>query len=641
MIDERPIDQIKNENYDVVIVGGGVVGSIVARVLTESAWRDRKVISILMLEAGPASPFSDAGYQAHVDTYREASIKTPNSPYPSTLGAPDPGQADYFLQEGPLRFDSTNTRTLGGTTLHWLGISLRMMPNDFSMNDTFGRGVNWPINYFDLQKDYEKAEWELGVSADVDDQVRIHGIGDDYFRSGYEYPMEAIPTTYLDSVFRERIGNDFTHELGGKPYPVELIPIPQARNSRPRIGVTDPRSYLDDLRLSNNQLDGTYQPVGSPEEPVTGVGQRCQGNSSCIPICPARAKYTALKTLGAVTSLAQHQSIRVDVLSRAVVSEVVTDNQNRVTQLVVKKYSDDLVAHAQTIRVSGRFVVLAGSAIENAKILLNSRTRQGNIVANESDQLGRNLMDHPFVQTWGKSSVPVWPFRGPAVTSDLPMREGAFRNEHAAFRTDVYNWGWNLTTFSPQSDLVGLLPKPDRRSKTYHDYETLRARLKDSLQSQIVMGYLIEQLPDANNRVTLREDWLDDLGVPKPVLHYDIDEYSRAGFRAAFGLTRSVFKKIGAEDRTKPMIIGQEFDYKGEDYSFIGAGHIMGTHRMGCSSRESVVNSYQQSWEHDNLYITGCGSMPTGGTSNPTLTASALAIRSGEHLYQNLELRQR
>ncbi len=640
MIDQKPIKQVAQEHYDVVIVGGGITGAIMARVLTESAWRDGKVISVLILEAGPPTPYSDPGYQAHMDTFYGDIHKFPNSPYPPSASAPNPGspgEEEYYLQEGPLHFGSDNTRYLGGTTLHWMGISLRMMPADFTMCDTYGKGVNWPISYHDLRSDYEKAEWEIGVAGNVEDQKRIYGVSDDYFRRGYDFPMEGLPTSYLDSVFTEGIGKGYKHKLAGKSYPVELVPIPQARNAKPRSGIKDPRNYLAEGRATNK--DESYQPTGAPDDPVTGKGQRCEGNASCIPICPARAKYTALKTLGEVRTLADNPNIRVDVVSRAVVSEVLTDDSDKVTQLVVKKYHDDRVAFADTVRVSGRFFVLAGSAIENAKILLISRTRKDKVVANHSDQIGRNLMDHPFVLTWGRNKEPVWPFRGPGVTSDLPMRDGAFRKKHAAFRTDISNWGWGLAANSPQSDLDDLLPKPGTKRKQYTKFKSLREDLGNALKSQIVMGYLFEQLPDPSNRVTLRENWVDDLGIPKPVLRYDIDDYSRAGVEAAVGLTKKVFGRMGATDLKAKF--GIPLPYKDYEYAYIGAGHIMGTHRMGSSRDDSVVNSYQQSWDHKNLYITGCGSMPTAGTSNPTLTAAALSIRSGEHLYKKLRLRDR
>ena len=643
IIDKTSITRAAEDNYDVVIAGGGVTGAVLARVLTESAFKDGKVISVLILEAGPPSPYGNEGYQAHVETFHGAESKLPNSPYPPSAGAPQPGVPgeDYFLQEGPVGFGSDNSRYLGGTTLHWMGISLRMMPADFHMHKTYGQGVDWPITYQDLRSDYDQAEWEIGVSGNVEDQMKIHGVGKDYFAPGYNYPMEGIPTSYLDSVFKEGIGPDYKIKLDGKSYPVELVPIPQARNSTPRHNLNDPRRYLDASRKTTSKSGGAFQPTGSPEEPVTGIGQRCEGNASCIPICPARAKYTALKTLGDVSDLTSHPNIRVDIVSRAVVSEVVVGDKNNVTQLVVQKYDTDTVGFATSHRISGDYFVLAGSAIENAKILMNSRDKNGKAVANKSGELGRNLMDHPFVLTWGTAKEAVWPFRGPGVTSDLPIRDGSFRKKHAAFRTDISNWGWSLAADSPTSDLAALLPKARSGTHDYQEFSKIRAGLAKSLQSQIVMGYLIEQLPRRDNRVTIQDNWVDDLGIPKPVLQYDIDDYSLAGMEAASGLTRDVFKQMGATKNPASGSFGTPLKYGRNTYGFIGAGHIMGTHRMGSSNRDSVVNSHQQSWEHKNLYVVGCGSMPTAGTSNPTLTATALSIRSGRHLYKRLRLRSR
>jgi choline dehydrogenase-like flavoprotein len=76
----------------------------------------------------------------------------------------------------------------------------------------------------------------------------------------------------------------------------------------------------------------------------------------------------------------------------------------------------------------------------------------------------------------------------------------------------------------------------------------------------------------------------------------------------------------------------------GKDYllNFIGAGHHIGTHRMGKTKSDSVVNVDQRSWDHDNLYVVGCGSFPTTGTANPTLTAIALALRSTKDMLTQL-----
>ena len=73
---------------------------------------------------------------------------------------------------------------------------------------------------------------------------------------------------------------------------------------------------------------------------------------------------------------------------------------------------------------------------------------------------------------------------------------------------------------------------------------------------------------------------------------------------------------------------------------FRSMGHFAGTHVMGARPAESVVDTHQRSWDHRNLYVVGSGSFPTMGTSNPTLTMAALALRTAEHMTRALERRQ-
>jgi choline dehydrogenase-like flavoprotein len=99
-----------------------------------------------------------------------------------------------------------------------------------------------------------------------------------------------------------------------------------------------------------------------------------------------------------------------------------------------------------------------------------------------------------------------------------------------------------------------------------------------------------------------------------------------------------LFSKMGVKDCTKavaknePSRFEELIDDKIVTLSYGGAGHIMGTCRMGSKKDNSVVNSDQQSWDHDNLYLVGSSTFPTGGTANPTLTIAALALRAAEHI---------
>ena len=76
--------------------------------------------------------------------------------------------------------------------------------------------------------------------------------------------------------------------------------------------------------------------------------------------------------------------------------------------------------------------------------------------------------------------------------------------------------------------------------------------------------------------------------------------------------------------------------YQGEEYRYHGMGHFAGTHVMGDDPASSVVDPDQRSWEHRNLFLIGSGSFPTMGTSNPTLTLAALALRTADRLETEL-----
>jgi choline dehydrogenase-like flavoprotein len=96
------------------------------------------------------------------------------------------------------------------------------------------------------------------------------------------------------------------------------------------------------------------------------------------------------------------------------------------------------------------------------------------------------------------------------------------------------------------------------------------------------------------------------------------------------GLTE--FTKIAADDPTR---FDEEIDGKVVTMNYIGAGHIMGTCRMGDDPTQSVVDKFQRSHDHKNLYVVGSSTFPTGATANPTLTIAALSLRTAKHILDN------
>lgn len=635
---------MKDQEYDVVIVGSGIAGAVLSKTLTQAGK------SVLLLEAGLQAGIAfDAeknyeNYQYYLNTFYKAPAKVPNSPYPNIKDAQSPNVLDivkltpqntpstqgYFVQAGPLPFASDCLRGPGGTTLHWLGSTPRMLPNDFKMKTKYGVGVDWPITYDELKPYYEMAENEIGISGEVDDQIipekvvgdkTIYYNTNDTYGKDYVFPMKKIPQSYLDKVCIDR-SNGLKVELNKVTYDIVYSSTPQGRNSipNPKYKFTGVKwdGHANKLKLKRKE-DFEYQPVGSNWDPYTG--QRCEGNASCVPICPVQAKYNALKTLR------KSDPRHLDIITQAVASKVFYDKgSNDITGIEYKKYKYADSTVYETKIAKGKIYVLAASAIENAKLLLASG------IANSSDQVGRNLMDHFVMLTWGLLPEKGFPYRGPGSTTNIStFRDGEFRKEHAAWISPIDNWGWAWPTFAPGTDLSNALDKGVFGKK-------LRTELNETVTRQLLLHFECEQAPDPENRVTIDPKYKDQLGNYRPVINYQATEYMLKSMKAAKEVSDQIFKAYGVKDFTNyTMKNADSVMYENDIYNFWGAGHIVGTHRMGDKKENSVVNASQRTWDHPNLYLVGCGNMPTIGTSNPTLTMTALTFKASESILKQLE----
>jgi choline dehydrogenase-like flavoprotein len=356
--------------------------------------------------------------------------------------------------------------------------------------------------------------------------------------------------------------------------PLQVMRTPQARNSRP----------YDDR-------------------------PPCAGNSTCVPICPIKAKYDA--------SVHVEKAVKLGVELRhgAVVTRLELDpDSHRVATVHYRGWD------GSNHRVQARVVVLAAHAIESAKILLVSHPDGG--IGNSSDQVGRNLMDHPQGAGGCLSREPLFPFRGPPTTSGIDaFRDGDFRGRHAAFRMSLGNDGWGSRIESPGQTVErlvgqGLFGKP------------LRDQMESIMTRQFRISFSTEMLPDPENRVTLSGQ-RDALGIPMPALRFQLASYNHDAFTIARNVIRQIFTAIGADPST--------FVFHPKDQNFTGAGHIIGTCRMAHDAKTGVVDRDGRSFDHSNLFIIGSSVFPTAGTANPTLTALALTLRTVRRVVVDLQ----
>jgi len=597
-------------DYDVVIIGSGISGAIVAKRLSELS----PDATILILEAG-AGGLNDRSRE--VSNYFSDVNKYPEAPFEDNVNAPAATIKD-FLKERPAyldhveekddkgrclttRFGSTYLRKTGGTMWHWMGTCLRFMPNDFRTQSEYGKGRDWPISYEDLAitvRDtvdgrevsyYDMAEDEIGVSAHVDDQdppTRKGGkVG--LFRDGREYPMPALASTIIDEFFKKGVkGMTFEGE------PVWVYRTPAGRNSVP------------------------YK-----NRPA------CAGNSSCVPICRIKAKYDATVTLD---DLIRHHGKRVTLQTQCIVTKLEFNAANKITGVNYVSYSDPSRVSPQAAKhVTGKIYVLAANGIESPKLMLASGMGEIN------DSIGRNLMDHPFFLRQGlvlpRKNEPyrTYPYRGPLSTGGLDgMRDGKFRAKRAAWRIEIGNDGWALSGEDPWRTVSKFVDMGWYGEK-------LVKHLNDIFTRQCRIGFELEQLPDRENRVTLTVDKdAPEILRFRPKVRYSYSDYEKEGFRSALKFTRKLFQRLEIEDAS-PDREDLNFNFM-DPGAVMGAGHVMGTCCMGTDPKTSVVDRNQRSHDFKNLFVVGSSVFTTGGTANPTLTLAALAFWAADTIHREL-----
>lgn len=431
---------------------------------------------------------------------------------------------------------------------------MRFQPADFTIKSRYGVGVDWPISYEELAPWYDRAEAALGVAGQND-------IDFGYPRQK-AYPLPPIPMSYLDRIVANAC------DLVG----LTLASLPQARNSRP------------------------YQ-----NRPA------CCGSASCVPICPVQAKYDATVH----TDMAEANGCRL--IDQAVATRLAVANEGHISS-VEYKHPDGTLRTAKA-----KIYVICAHAIETARLLLLSRTDKfENGLANSSGMVGRNLMTHIDLDTNALALEPVYPYRGPIMTSALLQgMDGPFRSEYAGTTTSPTSEGW-MATAGPAYFAAKFVSQGLRG-------DALAKALDHHLSRQLVIGSSAEMLPSTENMVTLSEELMDGSGLPRPVIRFQMDGYSRQGLQRATQRHHKILKAIGVSltEDSPPLP---------------GTAVIAGTARMGDEKHQSVVDRDLCSHDHPNLFLVGSAVFPTVGIVPPTLTIAALALRAAEAIKHHLTL---
>ena len=558
----------QRETYDALIVGSGAGGGMAAWVLASKGLR------VLMLEAGrPYDPYKETPMFSPLVDAPLRSTGTPDKPfgyYDATVdgGWEMPGEP-YSSAPGS-EFLWWRSRMLGGRTNHWARNSFRMGPYDFKPKTRDGLGVDWPIAYDDLAGYYDKTETVVGVYGSND---------------GLENHPDSSPGV-LHKPPAPRVG-ELLIQAGCRDLNIPCVPARRAVLTRP----------------IDNRSACFY---------ATGCGRGCsigaafQTTTSLLPMAMATGNLT--------------------IITDAMVHELQLDEHGKASGVA---YIDRLTRTEKT--ASARAVVLAASAGETARILLNSKSAlfPGG-AANSSGQVGRNLMDtvgaamgaqfpmledRPAYNEDGAMGlhmyIPFWLY-GEQARGELDFHRGYHYELGASGRSQ------------PNMSLGGIASYAGGYGKK------LKADMRRYYGSFLSFTCRGEMIPNADSYCEIDTEVKDKWGIPTLKFHFRwSDEELRmvAHFQET---TKQIIERLGGRVLWGDMSPVEAISKGGEII------HEVGTARMGDDPGSSVTNQFGQSWDIDNLFIADGSVFASKAHKNPTLTIMALAWRSSDYLADQL-----
>jgi quinoprotein glucose dehydrogenase len=428
---------------------------------------------------------------------------------------------------------------VGGSALHWGGVTNRFSEEDLTLKSRYGLAVDWPLTWTDLERHYCEAERRLGVSGEPGP------LAED--KRSEPYPMAPMPLSYNLAVLKTWA------EQSGIPFQG----TPQAKNTQPY-----------------------------------GGRMQCMRCNTCE-ICPTGARYSpdfTFKQLLAAKKIALHDQ----TLVRRVIAG--PDGRRIVSAKAMSRASGlEMEYRAKT------FVLAPGYAWSPHLLLLSG-------VANRSGLVGKYMTGHAFIGAQIELDATLYPgmneqhslisrkfFRcptsGPFVRHDLRVWESSAGRDPRLKDAE----GKLLLGDSLLRDWRGRAARGAARVRAYYDVH-----------------------PSADSALTLDPSKMNRWGDPLPQIRHALDDATKRRTAVTREHIVGVFNQLakGNGGRVLSVSEGNYLD------------HPAGGCRMGSDSATSVCDSYGRTHDHENLFVVGAPTLPTGGCTNATLTFVALTLRS-------------
>ena len=519
---------------------------------------------VVMIEAGP---MWDAAKDSKMSTWAYQSPRrgaaTPTKPFGEFDGCIGGWEIDGepYTQGSGTTFDWFRARMLGGRTNHWGRISLRFGPDDFKRKSIDGLGDDWPITHEDLKPYYDKLDRLVGIFGS----------------------MEHLPNE-PDGVF---------------------LPPPE------------PRCYERLIKQAADRLKITCIPsrLSILTRPLNDR-PACHYCGQCGRGCATHSNFSSPSVL-LPPALATG---RLHIITNAMAREVLSDESGLAAGVSYVNRSD-----RRDYAVRARTVVLAASACESARLLLNSKSsRFPDGLANSSGTVGRSLTDST----------------GLTVSGFIPkLAQGVPHNEDGVGGAHLYMPWWldNRTLDFPRGYHIEL--GGGRRApgfgfmggiQRYNGVGGYGQSLKDDYRrfygSTVSFSGRGEMVPNDETYCEIDPKVVDTYGIPVLRFHFRFTDHE---YRQAKHM-QETFREIIHEMGGTPL---SPMPSRAEGYGLENGGriiHEVGTTRMGLDPKTSVVDATCRAHDVKNLFIADGGPFVSNADKNVTWTILALAMRTAE-----------
>ncbi|MER8624580.1 GMC family oxidoreductase [Mesorhizobium sp. M1143] len=507
-----------NNDGVVVIIGSGAGGGTLGNELAQ------KGVDVVILEAGARHEYED-----FINDEWGSFSQLAWTDKRTTSG-------DWRVSKNFPNLPAWIVKSVGGSTTHWAGASLRFQEHEFRTLSTYGKleGANlldWPVTLAEMEPYYAKAEAKMGVTG-TNGWPRLPG------------------------------NNNFKVLKAGAD----------------KLGYKE--CHTGNMAINAVERDDRNS---------------CQQTGFCFQGCKWGAKWSTLYTEIPKGEATGHLEVRPNAMA----IKINHDASGKVTGVV---YADK---DGKLQEQKARIVAVAGNSIESPRLLLNSESAkfpQG--LANSSGQVGKNYMRHTTGSVYAIFDQPVRMYRGTTMA-------GIIRDEARHDPSRGFVGGYEFETLSLGLPFMAAFLNPGGWGRSF----TTALDHYDHMAGLWIVG---EDMPRAENRVTLHKDEKDAHGMPIADVHFDDHPNDTAMRNHAYKQATALYDAVGAT-RSFPT----------PPYP---STHNLGTNRMSEKAEDGVVNKHGQAHDIKNLFVSDGSQFTTGAAENPTLTIVSLAIRQAEYI---------